>query len=82
MRHLSPLLPLLLLAGCVAQHPISKVPASNNHYYNVEYLFEHDGCKVYRFMDNNCYVYFTTCNGEAMARADSSTTIRNTTRRE
>ena len=82
MRHLSPLLLLLLLAGCVAiQHPISKVPAANNQYYKVEYLFEHDGCKVYRFMDNGNYVYFTSCNGEAMAGPDSAA-VKNTTRRQ
>ena len=82
MRRLSPLLLPLLLASCtVTQHPISKEPAANNHYYKVEYLFEHDGCKVYRFYDNGYYVYFTNCNGEATARTDS-TAVKNTTRRE
>lgn len=81
MRNLSPLLSLLLLAGCIAQHPISKEPAVNNHYYKVEYLFEHEGCKVYRFLDGGYYVYFTNCNGEATARTDS-TAVNNTTRRD
>jgi len=78
MRHLSPLLLFLLLAGCVTQHPISKEPAVNNHDYKVEYLFEHEGCKVYRFQDNGTYVYFTNCNGETIARADSAA-VKNTT---
>jgi hypothetical protein len=78
MRYLSPLLPLLLLAGCTIQHPITRQPAVNNHDYKVEYLFEHEGCKVYRFLDNDNYIYFTNCNGEAIARTDS-TAIRNTT---
>ena len=79
MRYLSPLLPLLLLTGCTVQQPISQAPALNNHAYNVEYLFEHEGCKVYRFRDGGYYVYFTNCNGEATARTDS-TAIKNTTR--
>ncbi|MBS1601195.1 MAG: DUF4884 domain-containing protein [Bacteroidetes bacterium] len=78
MRHLFPLLPLLI-TGCTVEHPISKTAATNNHSYKVEYLFEHEGCKVYRFHDNGNYVYFTNCNGEAIARTDS-TAVTNTTR--
>ncbi|WP_431213983.1 DUF4884 domain-containing protein [Puia sp. P3] len=57
MRHLTPLL-LLLLAGCAVQHPISKQPAVNNHDYKVEYLFEHEGCKVYRFLGQRLLCLF------------------------
>jgi len=42
----------------------------------VDYLFEHDGCKVYRFYDRGNYVYFTNCRGEAIVKTDS-TEIRN-----
>jgi hypothetical protein len=31
--------------------------------FNVEYLFENDGCKVYRFVDNGRYIYFSDCRG-------------------
>lgn len=79
MRYLA-LIPLVLLSSCMVQHPISKEPAHNNQYYKVEYLFEHEGCKVYRFSDNGYYVYFTNCNGEAIARTDS-TAVKNSTRR-
>lgn len=44
--------------------------------YTVEYLFEHEDCKVYRFYDRGYYVYFTNCNGEAIGRTDS-TVVRN-----
>lgn len=82
MRHLLPLLLLLvsgvLLVSCTVQQPISAEPAQNNQDYKVEYLFEHEGCKVYRFWDRSYYVYFTNCKGEAIARTDS-TAIKNTT---
>jgi Domain of unknown function (DUF4884) len=82
MRYL-PLLALLTLSACApTMHPISNVPAKNNKDYNVEYLFEHEGCKVYRFLDHNktgsYYVYFTNCNGSTVARTDS-TAVSNTT---
>ena len=82
MRHLPFLLFSLvsgvLLVSCTVQQPISAAPAQNNQDYKVEYLFEHEGCKVYRFWDRSYYVYFTNCNGEAIARTDS-TAIKNTT---
>jgi len=82
MRYL-PLLALLMLSACVTQHPISKAPAENNKDYNVEYLFQHEGCKVYRFKDHNSvgtyYVYYTNCNGSVVSRTDSTavTTLTN-----
>jgi hypothetical protein len=82
MRYL-PLFLLVLTTGCITQHPITKEAAENNKDYTVEYLFEHEGCKVYRFKDHNSvgtyYVYFTNCNGDAIARTDS-TAVRNSTR--
>ena len=32
-------------------------------YYNVEFLFEFNGVKVYRFEDRSAYYYFTNANG-------------------
>ena len=78
MRYL-PLLLVLLVTSCAVQHPISHEPSRNNQDYKVDYLFEHDGCKVYRFWDRDYYVYFTNCNGEAIARTDS-TAVKNETR--
>jgi hypothetical protein len=78
---------LLLLVGficfsCTVSRPIAVVPSDNNTTYQVDYLFEHDGCKVYRFYDKGNYVYFTNCNGEAIAIENDSTETRiiNTTK--
>jgi hypothetical protein len=79
MRYLPLLLLLLMMASCSVQKPIASAPPQNNQTYKVDYLFEHDGCKVYRFLDREGYVYFTNCNGEAIARTDS-TAVQNETR--
>ena len=36
---------------------------TSNSNINVEFLFEKEGCKVYRFYDNGHAVYFTDCKG-------------------
>ena len=48
------------LFGC-ANEPISRTYTNNNEIH-VELLFEHDGCKVYRFYDGG-YKYYTDCRG-------------------
>lgn len=65
----------LILAGCSTEKPLIKQAAKNNATYTIEYLFEHDGCKVYRFRDDGHYVYFTSCKGETTSiKSDSSGT--------
>ncbi len=68
-------------ASCLTQRPLKTLPSHNNYTYQIDYLFEHDGCKVYRFYDMGTYVYFTSCPGETIASKDS-TSIRNTTTRK
>lgn len=71
------------LAACnpyLAQ-PLYTKPADNNDTYKVQFLFEHEGCKVYRFSDAGNLVYFTNCNGETI-RFDSTAVLRNTTKKE
>ena len=53
----------------------------NNTTYTVSYLFEHDGCKVYRFYDMGHYVYFTT-RGDVTAIKNDSTQHRTITIRK
>lgn len=77
MKRFLPLLLIPALASCAAGEPLVTAPSQNNVTYTVEYLFEHEGCKVYRFYDKGNYVYFTNCNGEAIAMTDSTAT-RNT----
>ena len=73
---------LILIAsscGGIIQKPISHLSPENNQTYKVEYLFEHDGCKVYRFREETVgfyYVYFTNCNGESTAVNSDSTRVR------
>lgn len=51
---------LILFTSC--RRESTEVVETNNKNFNVELLFEVDGCKVYRFWDGG-YKYFTTCNG-------------------
>lgn len=36
---------------------------SGNSDFKIEFLFEHDGCKIYRFYDGK-YIYWTDCKGK------------------
>lgn len=76
MKKYLPLSLVLFLASCYYQRPVATENTYNNKDYKVDYLFEHDGCKVYRFYDRGNYIYFTNCNGETITQTDS-TAIRN-----
>ena len=54
------------------QIPVSSRTPNDNQTYKVEYLFEHDGCKVYRFEDAGHYVYFTNCNSDVTSIENDS----------
>lgn len=62
--------------SCTRQIPITKVIPENNKTYKVDFLFEYDGCKVYRFQDYGYPVYFTNCNGEVTSIKSDSTKTR------
>jgi hypothetical protein len=66
--------------SCAVRRPIERIAPHNNPAYQVEYLFEHDGCKVYRFRDDGHYVYFTNCKGDATSMENDSTATRITNR--
>ena len=57
---------LLGLVGCTNE-PMSKERIGKDDGFEVEYLFEKDGVKVYRFWDVGHYHYFTT-GGETMTQ--------------
>lgn len=46
---------------CNSIEGTSKKILNNNS--DLELLFEHDGCKVYRFRDMREYRYYTDCRG-------------------
>ena len=58
------------------QIPVSSVTPNDNQTYKVEYLFEHQGCKVYRFLDEGHYVYYTNCNSDVTSIENDSTRTR------
>lgn len=63
----------IFLSSCYIGQPLSERPSDNNRTYKVDYLFEHEGCKVYRFYDRGEYVYFTNCNNATtLAKKDSA----------
>ena len=62
--------------SCILSHPVSTSIPQNNNSYRVDFLFEHDGCKVYRFQDRGDYIYFTNCNNETTAFINDSTFIK------
>lgn len=64
------------MTACFAGKPITKQAPANNETYKVEYLFEHDGCRVYRFQDMGNWVYFTNCDGDVTAISNDSTATR------
>jgi len=66
----------LFLNSCSIGRPISTLQPSNNGTYEVDYLFEHDGCKVYRFQDEGHWVYFTNCQGDVTSFQNDSTNTR------
>ncbi len=78
MKRFLPFLLCIPFTGCFVQQPVKEEITKNNQDYTVDYLFEHEGCKVYRFYDRGKYVYFTNCSGEAIAKTDS-TTVTNST---
>ena len=73
MKKIVPFLCAFNLIACSTEKPLSTQPPKNNVTYKVEYLFEHDGCKVYRFRDYGNYVYFTSCKGETTSVLTDST---------
>lgn len=55
----------LLLAGC-EQQAARSTPTSNPN-FKVDFLFEHDGCRVFRFFDART-VYFVNCAAPGAGR--------------
>lgn len=41
--------------------------------FKVEFLFEHDGCKIYRFKDGSRYVYWVNSEGRIQSDKYRST---------
>lgn len=57
-------------AGCAG--PALEQRNTNNGAYVVDYLFTHDGCRVYRFKERGTSHYFVRCDGPAPSGATMS----------
>jgi hypothetical protein len=53
----------LILTGCVND---AKQSVQNGNFI-VEFLFEQNGCKMYRFKDGGRYVYWSDCQGKVQS---------------
>lgn len=62
--------------SCFSQVPLSRERPDSNRTYRVEYLFEYDGCRMYRFRDQGNYVYFTNCDAKVTSMANDSIPTR------
>ena len=60
------------MTGCFNE-PQSIELAGKDNKFEVEYLFEKDGIKMYRFMDGRHYHYFTS-NGQTISTQTSGKT--------
>ena len=62
-----------MIFGACINEPISKERIGKDDGFEVEYLFDKDGVKVYRFFDNGHYHYFTT-KGETISTQSAGKT--------
>jgi hypothetical protein len=60
-----------IIFGACSNDPMSKERLGKDDVFEVEYLFEKDGVKVYRFEDGGRYHYFTT-KGETISTQQNS----------
>ncbi len=67
---------IFLISCGIMRQPVTTTVPVNNKSYQVDYLFEHEGCKVYRFQDMGHYVYFTNCVGDVTSIKKDSTEAR------
>lgn len=67
------MLACLVLLGCQGR-PIASTQTANPE-YAIDFLFEHEGCRIYRFFDGH-YVYFTNCGGTTSQYKSGKVTVQ------
>ena len=55
-------IPTIFAIGCAVEE--QRNDQTSNSKVKLQLLFEHDGCKVYRFWDFGDPVYYTNCRGD------------------
>lgn len=63
-----------MIFGACNNEPMSKEQLGKDDGFEVEYLFEKDGIKVYRFWDGGHYHYFTTGGETITEQTEGKTT--------
>lgn len=63
---------IMNFSSCNIGIPLRYEPSDNNDSYTIQYLFQHDGVKVYRFYDKGNYVYFTIRGDVTSIKTDST----------
>lgn len=64
----------LVLAGCTETAEPVRVESSTNPQVPIGLLLEHDGCKVYRFVDAGRYRYLSKCENVTNSSVSSQYT--------
>lgn len=67
MKKLILLLIVVFLSSCYND---SQETIQNGN-FKVEYLFEQNGCKMYRFRDGGRFVYWSDCQGKVQSDYES-----------
>ena len=65
-----------MIFGACSNDPMSKERLGKDDAFEVEYLFEKDGIKVYRFYDVGRYHYFTTKGETISVQTEGKTEYR------
>jgi hypothetical protein len=65
-----------IIFGACTNEPISKERIGKDDGFEVEYLFDKDGVKVYRFFDVGRYHYFTTKGETISVQTEGKTEYR------
>lgn len=58
------LLLLMFISFCAISCKEDPKSTSQDGNFVIEFLFEKDGCKMYRFKDGTRYIYWTNCEGK------------------
>ena len=66
----------VMIFGACSNDPMSKERLGKDDVFEVEYLFEKDGVKVYRFEDGGRYHYFTTKGETISVQTEGKTEYR------
>jgi hypothetical protein len=74
MRKYFKIILFIFLYGCSVEP--EQVEKTSNQNIRVDFLFEKDGCRVYRFTDGGQNIYWTNCRGNISWKQGAKTKTR------